>query len=67
MKRKELDSKIRKLKLSLIDNLDNEFKPINIELDENLEKELSQLYKQRSKLQNSKIDTLSNMYLRLYE
>lgn len=47
MKHKELDSKIRKLKLSLIDNIDNEFKPINIELDDELEKELSQLYKQR--------------------
>ena len=67
MKRKELDSKIRKLKLSLVNNLDNEFKPINIELDEKLEKELSQLYKERSKLQSNKIDTLSDMYLRSYE
>lgn len=67
MTRKELDSKIRKIKLALVNNLDNEFKPINIELDEKLEKELSQLYKERSKLQSSKIYTLSDMYLRLYE
>lgn len=64
---RELDSKIRKLKIALIDNLDCEFKPIDIELDDNLEKELSKLYKERSKLQGFKIDTLSDMYLRVYK
>ena len=54
-----LDSKIRKLKLELMENLDNDFKPKNIELDEHLEKE-------RSKVQKTKIDTLGNMYLKAY-
>lgn len=61
-----LDSKIRKLKLELMENLDNDFKPKNIELDERLEKELSKLYKERSKVQKTKIDTLGNMYLKAY-
>lgn len=64
---KELDSRIRKLKIALVDNLDCEFNPINIELDASIEKELSKLYKERSKIQGIKIDTLSDMYLRVYQ
>lgn len=64
--RKELDSKIRKLKLELVNNLDSNFKPIDLYKDEKLEKELSSLYKERSKLQSKKIDSLSTMYLNLY-
>ena len=64
--RKELDSKIRKLKLELVNNLDSTFKPIDLDKDEQLEKELSSLYKERSKLQSKKIDSLSTMYLNLY-
>lgn len=62
-----LDSNIRKLKLKLIENLDESFNPIDVALDEHLEKEISKLYKERSKLQKTKIDTLSNMYLKAYE
>lgn len=61
-----LDVKIRKLKLELMENLNNSFNPKNVELDEHLEKELSKLYKERSKLQKTKIDTLGNMYLKAY-
>ena len=61
-----LDSKIRKLKLELMENLDSDFKPKNIELDERLEKEIAKLYKERSKFQKTKIDTLGNMYLKSY-
>lgn len=64
--RKELDSKIRKLKLELVNNLDSNFKPIDLNKDEQLEKELSSLYKERSKIQSKKIDSLSTMYLNLY-
>ena len=64
--RKELDSKIRKLKLELINNLDSNFKPLDLDKDEKLEKELSKLYKERSKVQKAKIDTLGNMYLKAY-
>ena len=64
--RKELDSKIRKLKLELVNNLDSNFKPIDLDKDEKLEKELSLLYKERSKLQSKKIDSLSTMYLNFY-
>ena len=61
-----LDSNIRRLKLEMVENLDSSFNPKNIELDECLEKELSKLYKERSKVQKTKIDTLGNMYLRVY-
>ena len=64
--RKELNSKIRKLKLELVNNLDSTFKPVDLDKDEQLEKELSSLYKERSKLQSKKIDSLSTMYLNLY-
>lgn len=63
---KELDSKIRKLKLELVNNLDATFKPVDLVKDAQLEKELSSLYKERSKLQSKKIDSLSTMYLNLY-
>lgn len=39
---------------------------MNLKKDAQLEKQLSLLYKERAKLQSSKIDTLSNMYLNLY-
>jgi len=61
-----LNSKIRKLKLQIVDNLDDQFNPLNIELDGKLENELALLCKERSKFQKVKIDTLSNMYLRTY-
>lgn len=64
--RKELDSKIRKLKLELISNLDSNFKPLDLDKDKKLEKELSLLYKERVKIQSKKIDSLSTMYLNLY-
>ena len=64
--RKELDSKIRKLKLELINNLDSNFKPLDLDKDEKLEKELSLLYKERAKIQSKKIDSISTMYLNLY-
>lgn len=57
---------IRQIKQQIIDNLDDEFNPIDLELDEILESKLSELYKQRKQQQSAKIDSLSDMYLRLY-
>ena len=61
-----LNKKIRMLKSELIDNLDSDLRPIDLNKDAQIEKELSLLYKERVKLQSNKIDTLSNMYLKLY-
>lgn len=66
MNRQEIDSKIRKLKLDLINNLDDKFNPIDEDLDGHLEKELSALYKERSKSQVIQMDSLSKMYLYTY-
>lgn len=64
--RKILDKEIRQVKQQLIDNLDSEFNPKNVLLDCKLELKLKKLYAQRKTMQKSKIDTLSDMYLRLY-
>jgi hypothetical protein len=61
-----LNAMIRQIKQQIIDNLDDEFYPINLELDTKLESKLYELYKQRKHEQSKKIDSLSNMYLRLY-
>ena len=63
---KNLNAMIRQIKQQLIDNLDDEFYPIDLQLDQRLESELCALYKQRKQKQTTKIDSLSNMYLRLY-
>ena len=62
----ELNSKIRKVKLAMMNNLTQDFTPINAVLDEYLENELKVLYSVRKNMQQHKIDTLSDMYLRLY-
>ena len=61
-----LNAMIRQIKQQIIDNLDDEFNPIDLQLDKMLESELCALYKQRKQNQSTKIDSLSNMYLRLY-
>ena len=61
-----LNKQIRQVKQQLINNLDNSFNPIDVELDAILDAKLSQLYKERKQLQNIKLDTLSEMYLRIY-
>ena len=63
---KNLNAMIRQIKQQIIDNLDDNFHPINLEIDQRLESELCALYKQRKQKQTTKIDSLSNMYLRLY-
>lgn len=63
---KDLNNQIRQVKQQLVDNLDSSFNPIDVNLDSQLEMELEELYKQRKLLQTTKIDTLSNMYLRVY-
>ena len=63
---KDLNAMIRQIKQQIVDNLDDEFNPINLQLDQRLESELCALYKQRKQKQSIKIDSLSNMYLRLY-
>ncbi len=63
---KDLNVTIRQTKQQVIDNLDDEFNPIDLQLDQRLESELCALYKQRKQKQSTKIDSLSNMYLRLY-
>ena len=63
---KELNAMIRQVKQQIIDNLDDDFNPIDLQLDEMLESELCALYMQRKQKQSAKIDSLSNMYLRLY-
>ena len=63
---KQLNKQIRQVKQQLINNLDNIFNPVDVELDAILDAELSQLYKERKQLQNTKLDTLSEMYLRIY-
>ena len=63
---KSLNAMIRQIKQQIIDNLDDKFHPIDSQLDEMLELELYALYKQRKQKQSAKIDSLSNMYLRLY-
>ena len=66
MKMNELNKKIRQVKQQLINNLDYSFNPVDVELDAILGAELSQLYDERKRLQNTKLDTLSEMYLRIY-
>ena len=63
---KSLNTMIRQVKQQIIDNLDDEFNPIDLQLDQMLESKLCALYKQRKQKQFNKIDSLSNMYLRLY-
>ena len=63
---KNLNTVIRQIKQQIVDNLDDEFNPIDSQLDEMLESKLYVLYKQRKQKQSAKIDSLSNMYLRLY-
>lgn len=63
---KDLNNQIRQVKQQLMDNLDSDFNPIDVTLDSKLEIELEQLYKQRKQLQTTKIDTLSDMYLRVF-
>ena len=63
---KSLNTMIRQVKQQIIDNLDDEFNPIDLQLDQMLESKLCALYKQRKQEQFNKIDSLSNMYLRLY-
>ena len=63
---KSLNAMIRQIKQQIIDNLDGEFNPIDLQLDQMLESKLCALYKQRKQNQSTKIDSLSNMYLRLY-
>lgn len=63
---KNLNAMIRQIKQQIIDNLDDGFNPIDLKLDEMLESKLCALYKQRKQEQSVKIDSLSNMYLRLY-
>lgn len=61
-----LNKQIRQVKKQLISNLDDSFNPINIELDIALESKLAQLYAERKQVQKLKIDTLSEMYVRIY-
>lgn len=63
---KDLNAQIRKVKQQLVDNLDSSFNPIDFTLDSQLEIELEELYKQRKQQQTTKIDTLSDLYLRVY-
>lgn len=63
---KSLNATIRQVKQQIVDNLDDDFNPIDLQLDRMLESELCTLYKQRKQNQSTKIDSLSNMYLRLY-
>ena len=63
---KSLNTTIRQVKQQIIDNLDDEFNPIDLQLDQILESKLCALYEQRKQNQSVKIDSLSNMYLRLY-
>ena len=63
---KSLNAMIRQVKQQIIDNLDDGFNPIDFQLDQMLESELCTLYKQRKQKQSNKIDSLSNMYLRIY-
>ena len=63
---KDLNAMIRQVKQQIVDNLDGGFNPIDLQLDEMLESKLYALYKQRKQKQSAKIDSLSNMYLRLY-
>lgn len=62
----KLNKQIRQVKQQLINNLDDSFNPIDVELDAILDAKLSKLYKERKQLQNTKLDTLSEMYLRIY-
>lgn len=64
---KSLNAMIRQVKQQIIDNLDDEFNTIDLQLDEMLESKLCALYNQRKQQQSAKIDSLSDMYLRLYE
>lgn len=63
---KNLNKQIRQVKQEMINNLDDSFNPINIELDIALESKLAKLYAERKLVQKLKIDTLSEMYLRIY-
>ena len=63
---KSLNAMIRQIKQQIIDNLDDGFNPIDLQLDQMLESKLCALYEQRKQKQSAKIDSLSNMYLRLY-
>ena len=63
---KSLNATIRQIKQQIMDNLDAGFNPIDLQLDEMLESKLYALYKQRKQKQSANIESLSNMYLRLY-
>ena len=63
---KELNAMIRQIKQQIVDNLDDDFNPINLQLDQILESQLYALYEQRKQKQSTKIDSLGNMYLRVY-
>lgn len=63
---KDLNAMIRQIKQQMVDNLDDDFNPINVQLDQMLESKLYALYEKRKQKQTTKIDSLSNMYLRLY-
>ena len=63
---KSLNAMIRQIKQQIIDNLDDEFNPIDLQLDQMLESKLYALYEQRKQKQSAKIDSLGNMYLKLY-
>ena len=63
---KSLNATIRQIKQQIMNNLDAGFNPIDLQLDQMLESKLCALYKQRKQKQSAKIDSLSNMYLRLY-
>ena len=63
---KSLNATIRQIKQQIMDNLDASFNPIDLQLDEMLESKLHALYKQRKQKQSANIESLSNMYLRLY-
>ena len=62
----DLNAMVRQVKLQIIDNLDDDFNPIDFQLDQMLESKLCALYEQRKQKQSTKIDSLSNMYLRIY-
>lgn len=63
---KDIDSKIRKIRQAIVNNLNDDFTVIDADIDEDLSNQLDDLLKLRKSLQLNKIDTLSNMYLKLY-
>lgn len=63
---KDIDSKIRKIRQAIVNNLNDDFTAIDVNIDEKLSNQLDELLKLRKSLQLNKIDTLSDMYLKLY-